>query len=397
MPKSNLRRRWCGRRAAPSAAEASPRTQDAPKALTIDRLRHTWAEVFPQSNPCRHARRTKGLTMTTNTTAPSVASSDRKAQGEVDLLGDTPVWTPEIQGLADAVRSAYRLGFRGMAADGQQRCGKTQACRYLQETLAETIGYPLATFMWSIPEFALTERDFVQERMRDSGCHSISHRDIAVLRGRLYDHMAESAIAMGGRRAVIIVDEAQNLTRQQYHYLHHCDNNLEQRKVRPFFLLMGQPELRTMTTSWSKSNGFQVVGRFFACQHTYKGIALADLPDIVEAFDEPIGDAPDATYAHAMPEFYKAGWRLSQISKMLVEVITAIAAKQNISSGVRVPMQSLRAMLLSILFQLIDRKVEPVNLGRKALLKAVRDSAFPTVMSYYVDLSLDDGDEHQAA
>lgn len=335
--------------------------------------------------------------MTTNATPQNEMPSKGTAQGEVDLLGDTPVWTPEIQRLADAVRSTYRLGFRGMAVDGQQRCGKTQACLYLQYTLAEAIGYPLATFLWSIPEFASTERDFVQERMSDSGCHSISHRDIAVLRGRLYDHIAESAIAMGGRRAVIVVDEAQNLTRQQYHYLHHCDNNLEQRKIRPFFLLMGQPELRTMTTSWSKSNGFQVVGRFFACQHNYKGIALADLPQIVEAFDEPVGDALDATYAHAIPEAYKAGWRLSHIAQMLVEVITAIAAKHNISSGIRVPMQSLRAMLLSVLFQVIDRKVDPATLGRKAVLKAVRDSAFPTVMSYYVDQSQDDDDELQAA
>ncbi len=241
--------------------------------------------------------------------AARAANDDHvNGQGEVDLLGDDPVWTPEIQLLADAVRVGYRLNFRGMAVDGRQRCGKTHACHYLRDTLAETMGYPVATFLWSIPEFATTERDFVQERLRDSGCHSISHRDIAVLRGRLYDHIAETAISMGGHRAIIIVDEAQNLTRQQYHYLHHTDNNLEKRKIRPFFVLIGQPELRTMTSSWAQSNGFQVVGRFFTRQHQYNGIALADLPLIVEGFDEPVGGASEATYAHALPEAYRAGW-----------------------------------------------------------------------------------------
>lgn len=317
--------------------------------------------------------------------------------GEVDLLGDDPVWTPEIQLLADAVRTSYRLNFRGMAVNGRQRCGKTHACLYLRDTLAETIGYPVATFLWSIPEFGTTERDFVQERLRDSDCHAISHRDIAVLRGRLYDHIAETAISMGGHRAIIIVDEAQNLTRQQYHYLHHADNNLEKRKIRPFFILIGQPELRTMTSSWAQSNGFQVVGRFFTRQHEYRGIALGDLPQIVEAFDEPVSGATEATYAHALPEAYQAGWRLSHTSKLLVEVITAVAAKHNISSGIRVPMQALKAMLLSILFQLIDSKIDPVTLGRKMILKAVRDSAFPSVMSYYVDSAQDDDDERQVA
>ncbi len=329
----------------------------------------------------------------------TTAANDPSARGEVDLLGDDPIWTPEIQSLADTVRVGFRLGFRGMAVDGAQRCGKTQACLYLRDTLAHTMGYPVATFLWAIPEFASTERDFVQERLRDSGCHAISHRDIAVLRARLYDHIAETAISMGGRRAVIIVDEAQNLTRQQYHYLHHADNNLEQRKIRPFFVLIGQPELRNMTSSWAQSNGFQVVGRFFTRQHQYRGIALADIPQIIEAFDEPVGDAEEATYAHALPEAYKAGWRLSNVSPMLVEAITIIAAKHNISSGIRVPMQALRAMLLSILFQVIDSKVDPALLGRKMVLKAVRESAFPSVMSYYVDATQEDDDdvEPQAA
>ncbi len=328
---------------------------------------------------------------------PGEDAANDSSQGESDLLGDDPIWTPEIQLLAEAVRGRYRLGFRGMAVDGQQRCGKTSACEFLVDTLPDTIGYPVATFLWSIPEFATTERDFVQERLRDSGCFATSNRDIAILRGRLYDHIAESAEALGSRRAIVVVDEAQNLTRQQYHYLHHCDNNLQKRKVRPFFVLVGQPELRQMTSSWTKSKGFQVVGRFFAHQHTYRGVALADVPKVVKGFDEPAGDAKETTYAHAIPDAYKAGWRLSAVSEILVETITAVAAKQNINAGVRVPMQSLRAMLFSILFQVIDDRVDPAKLGRKMMLKAVRDSAFPTVMTQYVDANQDVEDDLEAA
>ena len=328
-----------------------------------------------------------------STAAPA---KDRDQDG-VDLLGDDSIWTPEIERLAESIRTHLRLGFRGMAVDGQQRCGKTSACQFLLWTFSDTIGYPIATFLWSIPEFASTERDFVQERLRDSGCQAVSHRDSAVLRGRLYDHLTEAAAAKGTRKVVVIVDEAHLLTRQQYHYLHHADNNLRMRKVRPFFVLVGQPELRDMPSSWMQSNGFQVVGRFFARQHTYKGIALVDLPTIVEGFDEPAGDATQATYAAAVPAAYAAGWRLSHISKALVETIAAIAAKHNITTGIRVPMENLRAMLLSVLYQVIDGKVDPRQLTRKMLANAVRESGFLAVMDYYIDREQTDDDDFAEA
>lgn len=305
--------------------------------------------------------------------------------GEIDLLGETPIWTPEVQRLITSACTQIRLGFPGMAVDGQQRCGKTSACEFLRDALPEALGYPIVTVMWTIPEMAKTERDFVQERLRESECHAVSHRDIAVLRNRLFDHLADLAAQAGGRKAGIIVDEAHNLTREQYHYLIHCDNALRLRKVRPFFVLVGQPELRSTTSSWMKSSGYQVVGRFFARQHKYMGIAVADILQVVQGFDEPEFEGDQSTYAKALPDAFASGWRLSQVAPLLVEAISSIAAKHNITSGVRVPMQNLRAMLLSILWHYIDTKRNPATFDMKTALGAVHDSGFPSVMEYYVD------------
>jgi hypothetical protein len=303
---------------------------------------------------------------------------------EVDLLGETPIWTPEIERLTNSACTQIRLGFPGMAVDGQQRCGKTSACEFLRDTLSQALGYPIATVMWTIPEFAKTERDFVQERLRDSECHAVSHRDIAVLRNRLYDHIADLAAQAGGRKVSIIVDEAHNLSREQYHYLIHCDNALRMRKVKPFFVLVGQPELRSTTSSWMKSSGYQVVGRFFARQHTYMGIALPDVLTVVQGFDEPESEGALVTYAKSLPDAFAAGWRLSQVAALLVEAIGSIAAKHNITNGVRVPMQNLRAMLLSILWHFISTKANPATFNLKMAIGAVMDSGFPSVMEYYV-------------
>jgi len=326
------------------------------------------------------------LNQTPDTPKPAQPSPS-SGTGEIDLLGETPIWTPEIQRLSSSVCAQIRMGFPGMAVDGKQRCGKSMACEYLRDTLPTLLGYPAATFVWSMPEFCKTERDFVQERLRDSNCHAVSHRDIAVLRNRLYDHMIDHAAQVGSRKVVIIVDEAHFLTRDQYHYLIHCDNSLRLRKVRPFFVLVGQPELRSATSSWIQSSGYQVVGRFFSRQHCYMGIALDDVPNVVSGFDEPEGDGDTATYAKALPDAYQAGWRLSKVAPLLVQAISSIAMKQNISNGVRVPMQSLRAMLLSILFQFIDHQRDPVTFDIRMALKSVSDAGFPSVMEYYVQVA----------
>lgn len=308
-----------------------------------------------------------------------------KAPGEIDLLGETPIWTPEIQRLITAASAQIRLGFPGLAVDGQQRCGKTSACEFLRDTLSDALGYPIAMFMWTIPEECKTERDFVQERMHQSECRAMSHRDIAVLRNRLYDHLEDLAQQLGGRKVGIIVDEAQNLAREHYHYLIHCDNALRLRKIKPFFVLVGQPELRSTTSSWKKASGYQVVGRFFARQHTYTGIALADILQVVQGFDEPESDGEAATYATALPDAFSGGWRLSHVAPLLVDAISAIAAKQNITSGIRVPMLNLRAMLLSILWHYIDTKQNPATFNIKVAIDAVMDSGFASVMEYYVN------------
>lgn len=327
---------------------------------------------------------TKSASSTTSAASTPDAAESGSPLGEVDLLGDSSIWTPEIERLINAVAATFRMGFVGMAVDGLQRCGKSWACEFLQGTLADALNYPLATFMWTIPESCKTERDFIQERLRESGCFAGSHRDIAVLRGRLYDHICDSAAQRGGRKVAIIVDEAHHLTREQYYYLIHTDNSLRLRKVRPFFILVGQPELRSTSSSWMKASGYQVVGRFFSRQHRYQGIALADIQEVVSGFDEPEQGAEVATYAKALPEAYAAGWRLSHVAPLLVEAIGSIAKRQNITAGVRVPMQSLRAMLLYILFHYIETKANPASFSMAVALQAVDASGFPGVMEYYV-------------
>lgn len=318
-----------------------------------------------------------------SSTAPQTdsSSSATRQQGDIDLLGNDAVWTPEIERLVAAVCLQLRLGFPGMAVFGQQRCGKTLACEYLRDAMSAAVGIPVRTFLWTIPEASKTERDFIQQRLQDSQCGAVVHRDIAVLRARWYDHIAEATTMDGTRKAAIIIDEAQNLTRQQYHYLTHCDNQLRARSIKPFFILVGQPELSNTTTSWKDANGFQVVGRFFTREHRYLGIALADVCEVIKGFDD--GDSL-RSIGEVLPDAVSQGWRLSEVGPLLVDGLTYLGTKHNIPSGLRVPMQYLRAMLLSILWQMVDRKVDPRAITQAMVARAIIESGFPSVMTFYV-------------
>jgi len=304
-----------------------------------------------------------------------------KTRHEIDLLGNEAVWTPEIARLVASVCLQMRMGFPGMIVFGQQRCGKTLACEYLEGTLAVATGLQLHTFMWTILESTKVERDFIQQRLLDSKCKAVVHRDIAVLRTRLYDHMAESTRMEGTSKAAVILDEAQNLTRAQYHHLIDCDNALRKRGIKPFFILVGQPELSHTTSSWKDANGLQVVGRFFTAQHRYLGISLADVCEVVKGFDE--GEALQSI-SEALPDAVASGWRLSQIGPVLVDALTILGTKHNILTGVRVPMQYLRAMLLSALWQLLDLNVDPRSFNQVMAAKAISESGFANVMNHYV-------------
>jgi hypothetical protein len=312
-------------------------------------------------------------------------NSEDSAPGDADLLGFTPVETPEISNLVNAVRRAIRLGFGGMAVYGKQRCGKSSAAEFLEKNMSLALGYPCATVLWSIPEFCKTERDFIQERLIDSKCPAIAHRDIAMLRNRLYDHIQDLAAKEGTRTAVIIVDEAQNLTLEQFYYLVHCDNSLRKRGLKTFIMPVGQPELESISTTWRKAAGHQVTGRFFSREHWYQGIALEDIGVVCSNFDEPEGESTEATYASALPEAYDAGWRISHAAPTLVKAIEQIAAKQNINSGVRVPMLRLRAMILAMLWSFIETGTDPKTFDINMAIAAVIESGFPSVIEFYVD------------
>jgi hypothetical protein len=303
-----------------------------------------------------------------------------------DLFQNDTVWTPEIDRMAQFVVKCIRMDLPGASAYGQQRTGKSRACRYLKDALADVLGYPVAVVIWSIPEQSeskKSDREFVQEMMIQSGCDRIIGRDAAVLRRRFYTHLMDLAMGFGSRRIVIIVDEAQNLTRLQYGHLIHCFNSLEQSGIQPFFLLVGQPELANSPDSFAEASGLQVIGRFFSKVHRYRGINLSELDDVLQSFDMPMEEDGLSRLASLFPADYALGWNLSKLTPCFLEAFQMVLKQHNLGDDLRVPMQYLRSSLLNLIYKIVDERLPLQIVSAEMVFTAIKDTDFFSVLAYY--------------
>nr|WP_315491423.1 ATP-binding protein [uncultured Rhodoferax sp.] len=311
------------------------------------------------------------------------------------LMPNVTVWTPEIDRLCSVVARWIRLDLPGGTVYGQQRNGKTRAAKYLAGAISTLLGYEVAVLHWIIPEqqhAKQTEREFVQEMIQQSGSARVVSRDLAVLRRRCHTHLVDVAREAGSKRLVVIVDEAQNLSKSQFGYLIYCFNALEGLGIYPFFLLIGQPELENTPTAWAEAGGMQVTGRFFAREHIYRGVHINDIEEVLKAFDAPSEDNAPSPLANAFPDDYASGWSLAALAPQFREALELVMQKHNITSGLRLPMQYLRASLLGLLYRVMDKKLSVRRINSAMVFNALKETDFFKVMVYYVD-DVDDSED----
>lgn len=325
--------------------------------------------------------------------------SDNNFESNGLLFTNVTVWTPEIDRLGQSVGRWVRMGLPGGTVYGQQRNGKTRACSYLVQFLPEVLGYQMEVLHWTVPEqieSKVSEREFNQEFMQQSDCNRVSSRDISVLRKRFHTHLVDLAIGAGSKRIVIIVDEAQNLFRAQFGYLIHCFNCLEKLGVHPFFLLVGQPELQNTPVSWAEASGMQVLGRFFAREHRYRGVDRIEVGAVLDSFDMPADGETSGDLAKSYPGEYESGWSLRKLAPFFVEAIDMVMQQHNVQSGLRLPMQYFHATLLGLIYRVMDEKISLSQINTPMVLTALKESGFLNVLAFYVDPSSGDSGAHGA-
>ncbi|MFC6520989.1 ATP-binding protein [Undibacterium arcticum] len=242
--------------------------------------------------------------------------------GLLELLdshaGGRVVWTPQVEQLGLAIAEWMMLGLPGGAAYGQQRCGKSMALTFLKRTMSEYVNVPTTVFLWNIGESLrpVPEPTLLRGFLSETGYMLTSHKDRSVLMTRLVHFIVQNCEAEAARRALILVDEAQNIHFSNYGVLIELFNLLERENCRPFIMLVGQPELALVPETILDENKLHVYGRFFKKTMQFNGVDPKDFATILEGFDEE-SPRSDGTVLPPMskalfPERYEQGWRLSK-------------------------------------------------------------------------------------
>jgi hypothetical protein len=197
------------------------------------------------------------------------------------------VWTPQVEELGNAIVKWSMLGLPGGAAYGTQRSGKTSAIKYLQREIEQYYTKSVCAYAWSV---AKSLRPAPQTLLRSFLLQSryllVSTRDESILRARLIAFVEQQCEQKKCKRIIFLIDEAQNLHFSDYDVLIAIFNGLEQRGLKPFFMLVGQPELYLMPDTLLDENKLQTYGRFFKKTRRFSGVDTSAFKVILQGFDQ---------------------------------------------------------------------------------------------------------------
>ncbi|MCW5648256.1 MAG: hypothetical protein KIS62_00775 [Ramlibacter sp.] len=315
------------------------------------------------------------------------------------LLPESIVWTPEIERLNDFLVQSIRMQLSGCAVYGGQRFGKTTALKYLAQLLPKTLGYAVPWVSWSIRRRGsrdITDLAFLKQRMTQTQPLSLLHRDEAVLESRLHNALIDLGRSYGCRMVIISVDEAQNLDQTGYAHLIYAYNALESAGIRPFFLMVGQPELKHARKTFKEMQAYQVIGRFFCRMHVYRGIRRTEIAEVLAAFDEEYPDG-ERVSSRLFEQVAGSDWTFAQWAPQFQEAIAHIVRAHNLPPELTLPMQYLRSSLLKVLIHCDAERTDPRLVHTATVLRAIRASGFLSSLAYCVEeCELKDPDDFDA-
>jgi len=253
------------------------------------------------------------------------------------LSPQNTVPTKQIGLFVNEAMDYIESGTPGMIVYGIPRVGKTRAAEYLEMELRRKYGENLPVYYWSVQNLtALSDKEMIGQLLRATGDPICSKGNSSDRMARLVTRMSTAACRTPYRKAILIVDEAQNMRDRHYDTLITLYNDLDRRdyQIRLTVILLGQPELKQIKQTYMREMP-QVVGRFMTHEYEFRGIQSAD--DMIIAalslenqmhfpnencrlmtasvfFPEAVRKDPNFTIAGTMPQMFAAFARLGKRS-----------------------------------------------------------------------------------
>lgn len=302
------------------------------------------------------------------------------------VLGRSGVLTPPIEALIRDVVEWIHVGLPGNSVYGPRRAGKTWALRFMTTALSAALGYPVTCVTWTFKDSCadIKPKSVVHVALRGSGAMQVFNRELDTLEDRLVITLADRMSLEGAQRVVVLIDEGQGLSMDNFMHLAYLFNLLEGAGLAPYFIVTGQPELRSVRDNWEKAKGHHITGRFFVQEHQFRCVAHADLEQVLKNFDEPLTDSGVSPVAGVLPQAYACNWRMERAATSYREALGALAQDHKIDREIPMPMSFLRISLAMLIRRMASLPYRPDLVTGALVLECLKATNFPQRMLEYV-------------
>lgn len=241
--------------------------------------------------------------------------------------------TQTIINLQLQVEKWMKYGNTGAIIYGKPRVGKTRAILYITRELQEKYGPELPVYVYNVTSHAASDKKFYQELLLTVGHPEFERGTTTILKNRLLNSLVASASVTKSKKVVLFIDEAQNMSTNDFEWLMDIYNNLSLWDIHMVSFLFGSLELKSLKSAMIMAQKKQIIGRFMVDEFNFKGIMGArDIAVTLLNFDTPIstnGEMLVLTQIY-FPEAYDDGYRISTCAAEVMDAFTEVMQEHNI-------------------------------------------------------------------
>ena len=283
------------------------------------------------------------------------------------VLGHYHLKTPDINLLCKQLKFWVYASIKGGMIIGEKRVGKTYAIRYILKNIARVVGRDCYGFSvrWKANK-AFNEKRFWQKLLRATDYDTTLPGDPDRLEQRFYERVCLMTEEVGVPVCVVFIDEAQNIILDEYLYLCHVFNELEERGIRLYTWLVGQTELEHVKTMMAETNNRQVIARFMQNTFEMKGIDSGrSLKTLLSQLDKR------GIPADAAPEAVEKGFALDEIAMPMWNAKGEVDVDHGRTKNTPWTLQQFQSVVAVLLHNLSARPDQALTLGQEELKEII--------------------------
>ena len=251
----------------------------------------------------------------------------------LECPGGYVVKTGPIMEFADMVTEALQGLDLGMSATALTRIGKSTAIHHVGMKFQEK--QTAVWRFWSLADYQTAKKpnEFLRALRGDldgEDAGLVQQKPLQALLNFCQvecDRLKTSVVVFG-------LDEAQYLSLGQLDILKDVTNKLVMLGLRPFVLMMAQPEMKHLRDLLFESGHPDLVARFMNKQFVLRGLRAGDVVAFCRTIDEltwPAG-SPVTYTAHWVPNLWRSGWRMAAAGAPLWDAFTRLAKEMHIGT-----------------------------------------------------------------